>query len=267
MNQLSGARSCPRVSAHAGPLHCRPSSLLPGDLSPPDPPGQFRSYLLHETFPVTSAGAHSPSPILFSMTHLAINNPLSWQIRAGVPLFTQLLEVMTTAPLLPVPRCSHYNLLLFPPVSLKQKLPSFHSRKTKCQVQRHKERGQTSIHSRPQVHCSAAGEGTQTQQLGPSITGHQCSCPPAPAQLPFSFPSLPLPPFWSSLPQYQDPLGFTCSHKQTKAAKGPQGLLPFSWMKSCLSTWQDRRKGKNAAEPQLHQSTSGTFSNSHNNPM
>lgn len=45
---------------------------------------------------------------------------------------------------------------------------------------------------------------------------------PHPSALPSAFPFLSLPPLpcWSSLPLYQDPLVFTCSHKGTKEDKG-----------------------------------------------
>lgn len=128
---------------------------------------------------------------------------------------------------------NNYCIFLSPLVGLKQKLFFLFWQKTKFHIQRHNGRGQTSIMSWPQADSGEDGGsrwGAAPHHLLPSEL---------PAPLPSFLPILLPPASLSSLPWYWGPLGFTCSHSRLK---GLQGCWPHFWMKSCPSTWWERRK-------------------------
>lgn len=140
--------------------------------------------------------------------------------------------MMTTAPSVSVPRCSQVQSPTLPCGWSEQKLPSCCSWKAKFHVQRHSGRGQTS--TQPGIRFAAPKLATPrpSVRLAPQLH---------PLPFPFCLPPLPC---RSSLPLYQDPLGFTYSHKGTKEDKGL--WTPLLGEKLPLHLV---REGSQAAEP------------------
>lgn len=220
MNKLSGACSCPWVRSRCSPA--LQTLVSPSSQSKPYLPtrAQLRSHLLHQFFPDDLCGRltllcqdffvwptwqlitrclGTSTQVLDSSLHSRSDDNGSFIICA------KMFTIATSYSSLQLAWSRNYPHVV-------HGKPSFTSKDAVKGARR----------------ASTPGLGRAALEPAKAPGRHSCSPPQRPSEhlpsqlhsLPFSFPS-PLPfPCWSSLPLYQNPLGFTCSHKQTKEAKG-----------------------------------------------